>query len=182
MFLKKRNVNNTLYWSIAENYREKGKVKQRIILNLGNTSKAREILKSNSKYDYFLDYVVDPNSIEFSLYNCNNDWSLSTDKNDILIREYIYLTKQQTIEIVSTCHHIERFRYGYSFYYMYAGRKVSLCMRLLNNTTKKKQTVTEYIENYFDTTAAVHELARKNIPPLERKLMSQRAKEYLSKN
>lgn len=179
MFLKKRNVNNTLYWSIAENYREKGKVKQRIILNLGNTNKAREILKSNSKYDYFLDYVVDPKSIEFSLYNCNNDWSLSTDKDGILIREYIYLTKQKTIEMVSTCHHIERFRYGYSFYYMYAGRKVNLCMRLLNNTTKKKQTVTEYIENYFDTTAAFHELARKNIPPLERKLMSQRAKEYL---
>lgn len=57
MFLKKRIVNNTLYWSIAENYREEGKMKQRIILNLGNTNKAREILKSNPKYSYFLYYV-----------------------------------------------------------------------------------------------------------------------------
>lgn len=181
MFLKKRKVNNILYWSIAESFRANGKVKQRIILNLGNTSKARETLKSNSNYGYFLDYVVDPNSIEFSLYNCKIDWSLSTDKNGILIGESIYLTKHQTMEIASACHHIERFRYGYRLFYMYEGRKVSLCMRLLNNTTKKKQTVIEYIENHFDNTAEFHEVARKNIPPLERKLINEKVKEYLSK-
>lgn len=54
MFLKKRKVNGTFYWSIAENYREDGKMKQRIILNLGPTEKAKNILQQNNEYNRFL--------------------------------------------------------------------------------------------------------------------------------
>lgn len=58
MFLKKRKINNTLYWSIAENYREGKKVKQRIILNLGNTRKAVEKLSTENYYGHFLEKVA----------------------------------------------------------------------------------------------------------------------------
>ncbi len=53
MYLKKRIVKGTLYWSIAKSYRENGKVKQKVIESLGNTTRALEICKS--KYmDYYL--------------------------------------------------------------------------------------------------------------------------------
>lgn len=59
MFLKKRLVSGSYYWSIAENYRENGKVKQRIIINLGNTEKAIEILQKNAEYESFLPALRD---------------------------------------------------------------------------------------------------------------------------
>ena len=59
MFLKKRLVNGTYYWSIAENFREAGKVKQRIITNLGNTEKALKILQENTEYQSFLPALSD---------------------------------------------------------------------------------------------------------------------------
>ncbi|WP_161634341.1 hypothetical protein [Enterococcus faecalis] len=56
--MKKRKVNNTLYWSIAENYREGKKVKQRIVLNLGNSHKAVEKLSTDNFYGHFLEKVA----------------------------------------------------------------------------------------------------------------------------
>lgn len=58
MFLKKRKVNGTLYWSLAETYREEGKVKQRIIMNLGNTKKAIEALKQRPELNTFLNQLL----------------------------------------------------------------------------------------------------------------------------
>jgi site-specific DNA-cytosine methylase len=57
MFLKKRTVNNTLYWSLAENQREGKKVKQIVIENLGKTEKAWSIIKSNPEYHQFIDKI-----------------------------------------------------------------------------------------------------------------------------
>lgn len=54
MFLKKRLVNGICYWSLAESYREDGKVKQRIIKNLGNTEKAFSILQDMPEYKSYL--------------------------------------------------------------------------------------------------------------------------------
>lgn len=54
MFLKKRRVNGTYYWSIAENYREDGKVKQKVIKNLGTTEKAIRVLEDTNEYEKFL--------------------------------------------------------------------------------------------------------------------------------
>ncbi|MFT9486640.1 MAG: DNA-methyltransferase [Tepidibacillus sp.] len=58
MFLKKRKVNGILYWSLVESYRDNGKVKQRIVQNLGNTVKAIELLKSNPKLLPYLDQIL----------------------------------------------------------------------------------------------------------------------------
>ena len=57
MFLKKRMVNGTYYWSLAESYREDGKVKQRIIENLGNTEKAYLLLLGRKGYEDYLNEV-----------------------------------------------------------------------------------------------------------------------------
>lgn len=57
MFLKKRKVNNSYYWSLAESYRQDGKVKQRIIQNLGNTEKAYRIIKTTDEYKHYLDTI-----------------------------------------------------------------------------------------------------------------------------
>lgn len=54
MFLKKRKVNGTFYWSIVESYRENGKVKQKIIENLGTTDKALLILQQSKEYGSFV--------------------------------------------------------------------------------------------------------------------------------
>lgn len=54
MFLKKRKVNGTFYWSIAESYRENGKVKQKTIENLGTTDKAIAFLQQSIEYGKFL--------------------------------------------------------------------------------------------------------------------------------
>lgn len=54
-------------------------------------------------------------------------------------------------------------------------------MRLINNSTRKSDSAKEYIEKYFDTTAAIDELGRKSISPQKRKLIDEHAKEYLSK-
>jgi DNA modification methylase len=58
MFLKKRKVNGILYWSLVESYRDNGKVKQRIVQNLGNTTKAIELLKYNPKLLPYLDQII----------------------------------------------------------------------------------------------------------------------------
>lgn len=58
MFLKRRKVNNTLYWSLAENYREGTKVKQRVILNLGTTDRVIQKLSENNQYGHFLTKVA----------------------------------------------------------------------------------------------------------------------------
>lgn len=54
MFLRKRKINNIYYWSIVECYREEGKVKQKVVQNLGNTEKALERLSEKQEYESFL--------------------------------------------------------------------------------------------------------------------------------
>lgn len=58
MFLKKRKINNIYYWSIAESYRENGKVKQRIVINLGTTSSAYTFLKASENYKDFFTKLI----------------------------------------------------------------------------------------------------------------------------
>ena len=59
MFLKKRKSNNIYYWSLAESYRQDGKVKQKIIKNLGNTEKAIKVLKENEEYHKYLPSILE---------------------------------------------------------------------------------------------------------------------------
>jgi len=58
MYLKKRKVNGIYYWSFVESYRENGKVKQRVIQNLGNTEKAYEFLQGKREYKEYLKIVA----------------------------------------------------------------------------------------------------------------------------
>lgn len=58
MYLKKRKVKGSYYWSIVESYREAGKVKQKVLVNLGNTEKAYSFLSTNSDYSHYLDMVI----------------------------------------------------------------------------------------------------------------------------
>jgi len=57
MYMKKRKINNKLYWSLVKSYRENGKVKQKIVKNLGITDKAIEILESDVKYKKYLEQL-----------------------------------------------------------------------------------------------------------------------------
>lgn len=59
MFLKKRIVNNKLYWSIAENFRVDSKVKQKVIKSLGPTEKAIKILEEKADYHRFLPKIYE---------------------------------------------------------------------------------------------------------------------------
>lgn len=73
MFLKKRKVNGTLYWSLAENYREEGKVKQRVIRSLGPTEKAIKILGESEEYQKFLiDILAVPQQKELEINKIHN--------------------------------------------------------------------------------------------------------------
>lgn len=58
MFLKKRKVNGIYYWSLVESYRKDGKVKQRVIQNLGNTEKAYVMLQERHEYKGYLSDIV----------------------------------------------------------------------------------------------------------------------------
>jgi len=58
MYLKKRKVNGTYYWSIVESFRQEGKIKQRIIENLGNTEKAYATIQGENKYVSFLKTIA----------------------------------------------------------------------------------------------------------------------------
>jgi len=98
MFLKKRKINGTYYWSLAENYREEHKIKQKIIKNLGNTEKAKKILVENKEYTKFL---VELNAtIEFkvnSILNieCIKGMKLIPDKSiDMIFSDLPYGTTQ----------------------------------------------------------------------------------------
>ncbi|NBI30172.1 hypothetical protein ERL59_14570 [Chengkuizengella sp. YPA3-1-1] len=66
---EKKKVNETLYWSIAESYREDGKVKQKIIKNLGNTEKAISVLKNIPEFSQYLkviqDTVISPQKVAY---------------------------------------------------------------------------------------------------------------------
>lgn len=67
MFLKKRMVNGSYYWSLAESYREDGKVKQKVIKSLGNTENAIKFLETNREYSEFLSNIyefVNPQPLE----------------------------------------------------------------------------------------------------------------------
>lgn len=72
MFLKKKKTKKEIYWSLAENYREGKKVKQRIIMTLGKTENALEILKENPEYKKYYDEVKKTQELETNTENSDN--------------------------------------------------------------------------------------------------------------
>lgn len=67
MFLKKRTVNGNVYWSLAESYRADGKVKQRIVKNLGTTEKALNYMYGQEEYKQFIKDIKDFISLDKKL-------------------------------------------------------------------------------------------------------------------
>lgn len=59
MYLKKRSVKGIVYWSIVESYRDQDKVKQKTIMNLGNTEKAIARLNQATTYHHFLPQIIE---------------------------------------------------------------------------------------------------------------------------
>ncbi|WP_082360632.1 MT-A70 family methyltransferase [Bacillus sp. FJAT-28004] len=57
MFLKKRKVQGTYYYSLVESYREKAKVKQKTVLSLGNYETAYQRLKERQEYAQFFEQL-----------------------------------------------------------------------------------------------------------------------------
>lgn len=76
MFLKKKKTKNEIYWSLAENYREGKKVKQKIIMTLGKTENALKILKENPQYKKYYDEVYKTQEV-----NAENSDNIETSKS-----------------------------------------------------------------------------------------------------
>lgn len=106
MFLKKRNVNGTLYWSIAENYRSNGRVKQRVIVNLGTTEKAIRHLEQSSQYSNFLSAIkprvpIEINKVHKSDCIGKNGMCLIPDKSiDMILSDIPYGTTENSWDSV----------------------------------------------------------------------------------
>ena len=94
MFLKKREVNGKTYWSIVESYRADGKVKQRIIKNLGTTEKALNSLYGHSEYNEFITEIE-------TFLSRNEDLDLNTIYN-MDCRKGLKLLKDNSIDCCIT--------------------------------------------------------------------------------
>ena len=64
MFLKHKKINNKIYWSLAESYREDKKPKQRILKNLGTTDKALKELEGIPEYQEYYSKILSMADIE----------------------------------------------------------------------------------------------------------------------
>lgn len=94
MFLKKREVNGRTYWSIVESYRADGKVKQRIIKNLGTTEKALNSLYGHAEYNEFITEIE-------TFLSRNEDLDLNTIYN-MDCRKGLKLLKDNSIDCCIT--------------------------------------------------------------------------------
>jgi len=56
-FLRRKLVRGTYYWSLVESYRDGGKVKQRIVSSLGNTTTAIQRIISDPDLKHFLPQI-----------------------------------------------------------------------------------------------------------------------------
>lgn len=67
MFLRRKIVSGTHYWSLVESYRDGGKVKQRVVSSLGNTTTAIKRITSDPDLKHFLPqiepYINKPSSM-----------------------------------------------------------------------------------------------------------------------
>lgn len=94
MFLKKREVNGQIYWSIVESYRANGKVKQRIVKNLGTTKKALNLLYVHTEYKQFITEIE-------AFLSSNKDLKLNTIYN-MDCRKGLKLLKDNSIDCCIT--------------------------------------------------------------------------------
>jgi len=94
MFLRKRIVNGTLYWSIVRSFREDGRVKQQTIQHLGNTNKAIHILKHEKDYACYLPIIAqhlqygEKRGLSVHFSSNTDEWETPTDFYNELNAEF----------------------------------------------------------------------------------------------
>ncbi|CAI3207561.1 hypothetical protein [Clostridium neonatale] len=83
MFLKYKKINNKIYWSLVESYREGGKVKQRILKNLGTTEKALKLLEGRQEYQEYYSKIFSMANIDTSEVKNNTNNKSSVNLFDV---------------------------------------------------------------------------------------------------
>lgn len=81
------------------------------------------------------------------------DWSyqFKPGTDDIVINHQESLTKIELLSLINKSAKIERFVYGYNIYYTdIDGINKDLFIRFMNETTKAKESVSDFIEKHFD--------------------------------
>ncbi len=92
--------------------------------------------------------------LEFNGIILKNDWSyeFKPGTKDIVINNQQLLTKEELLLLVSKSVKSRRAVYGYNIYYTDSdGVNKDLFIRFINETTKEKETVSEFIEKHFDS-------------------------------
>lgn len=85
---------------------------------------------------------------------CNDDWSCRTKTvdgvEDIVDSIIFVLTKKELLDVCSKAVSVNRRNYGYTVLFEDGDIKKELFVRFTNQTTKKKWTVFDFVENYWD--------------------------------
>ncbi|MCC9273709.1 MAG: hypothetical protein K8V42_05400 [Enterococcus aquimarinus] len=92
-------------------------------------------------------------ALEFNGTILKKDWSyeFKPGTKDIVINNHQLLTKEELLLLVSKSVKSRRAIYGYNIYYTDSnGVNKDLFIRFINETTKAKQSVSEFIEKHFD--------------------------------
>ena len=92
-------------------------------------------------------------ALEFNGTILKKDWyyEFKPGTKDIVINNQQLLTKEELLLLVSKSVKSRRAVYGYNIYYTDSdGVNKDLFIRFINETTKAKETVSEFIEKHFD--------------------------------
>lgn len=92
-------------------------------------------------------------ALEFNGTILKKDWSyqFKPGTKDIVVSYTVSLTKSELLSLVSKSVKSRRAIYGYNIYYTDSnGVNKDLFIRFINETTKAKQSVSEFIEKHFD--------------------------------
>lgn len=93
-------------------------------------------------------------ALEFNGTILKKDWSyeFKPGTKDIVINNQQLLTKEELLLLVSKSVKSRRAVYGYNIYYTDTdGVNKDLFIRFINETTKAKESVSEFIEKHFDS-------------------------------
>ena len=91
--------------------------------------------------------------LEFNGTVLKKDWSyqFKPGTKDIVISYTVSLTKAELLSLVSKSVKSRRAVYGYNIYYTDTdGVNKDLFIRFINETTKAKESISEFIEKHFD--------------------------------
>ncbi len=92
-------------------------------------------------------------ALEFNGTILKKDWSyeFKPGTKDIVINNHQLLTKEELLLLVSKSVKSRRAVYGYNIYYTDSdGVNKDLFIRFINETTKAKESISEFIEKHFE--------------------------------